>query len=424
MSIKVSVIMPVYNTEKYLGECLDSILSQTLKEIEIIIVDDGSTDHSLLILERYARKYDNIMIFTQKNQGSGSARNQGIRHARGKYVIFIDSDDFYPSNDCLEALYNAAEENHVMMCGGIIMEDSYGIRTVWRKKAIRDFCHNSIVRACDYASYSGHYRYLFRTDMIRKNDIFYPDYRRFQDPPFTVKALACAKVFYGLDKEVYIYRVGHKEVKYSLEVSIDILRGIRDVFQLAKENDFRKLYEECLKNIATEYIVPFYKYSFCGNEEIDRTIEEINDIVKTWIGNAENIILTEDKVNQMREESLKELETVRNILRSDGEKILYGAGMKAHAYIRRHRKEMNNIIGVAVTWKQDTSEKYIEDLCIRQIEEYLPRKQSALVMIVTVPVHQEEIEQNLKKLGFENILKVDMRKIDLAEEIRGDYGIE
>lgn len=417
MDIKVSVIVPVYNKEKYLEECLDSILCQTLRDIEAITIDDGSTDGSLSILKRYAEKYDNIVILTQRNQGAGPARNNGIRNAKGKYLMFVDPDDLYPSNDCLEALYNAAEENHVMMCGGIIMQESYGNRTVWRRKTIGASSCNSIVKACDYPSYSGHCRYLFRTDMIRENDIYYPAYRRFQDPPFTVKAMAYAKEFYGLNKAVNVYRTGHKEERYSLEVSKDILRGIRDVFWLAKENNFRKLYEECLKNITKEYIIPFYKYSFCGNEEIDSTIEEINEIVREWIGNGEDVILTKEKVHQMRVACLEEYETVRKELGSGREKIFYGAGMKAHTFIERHWKEMKNIIGVAVTRRQKGAEEYIGDLCIQQIEEYLPYKESALIMIITISAYQEEIEQNLKRLGFKHILKVDIRKIDLAEEI-------
>ena len=417
MDIKVSVIIPVYNMEKYLEECLDSVVNQTLKEIEIITVDDGSIDNSLLILERYAQKNESIVILKQRNRGAGPARNNGIRNAKGKYLIFLDPDDFYPSDDCLEALYNAAEEQHVRMCGGIIMQDSYGARTICHKMTIKDFCCNRIVKANDYPVYSGHVRYLFRTDMIRENDICFPAYRRFQDPPFTVKAMACAKEFYGLDKEVYVRRVTYKKLDYSLEVCTDILHGIRDVFQMAKENNFMKLYEKCLHNITAEYIVPLCKYSFCGNEEIDKTIEEINEIRSTWIGSIDKGILTREKVNQIKEECLIEYEAVSKILRNDNEKILYGAGIKAHAFIAQYRREMRNVIGAAVTWKQDTTEEYIEDLYVRQIEEYLPYKEKAHVLIVTHSNVQEVIEQNLKRLGFQYILKTDMGKLDLAQEI-------
>lgn len=107
---KVSVIIPVYNVEQYLKRCLDSIINQTLKDIEIILVNDGSTDNSLLICEEYAQKDERIKIVTRKNGGLSAARNTGLEHATGDYIGFIDSDDWVDTN-FYEKLYNAAIEN-------------------------------------------------------------------------------------------------------------------------------------------------------------------------------------------------------------------------------------------------------------------------------------------------------------------------
>ena len=93
--IKVSVIIPVYNVEKYLKQNLKSITEQTLKEIEIICVDDGSTDSSYKIIEDFAKKDSRVIPVKQKNGGAGAARNNGLRRARGKYLSFLDSDDFF-----------------------------------------------------------------------------------------------------------------------------------------------------------------------------------------------------------------------------------------------------------------------------------------------------------------------------------------
>lgn len=100
--IKVSVIVPVYNGEKHLEECLDSICNQTLKEIEIICVDDGSTDSSWEILNRYKERDDRIQLYRQQNLYAGAARNTGKAHASGEYLVFWDCDDFFH----LEALEN------------------------------------------------------------------------------------------------------------------------------------------------------------------------------------------------------------------------------------------------------------------------------------------------------------------------------
>ena len=92
--INISIIIPVYNIEKYLKCCLNSILEQTFQEFEVICVDDGSTDHSLEILEEYKKKDKRIRIFTQENKYAGVARNNGLKHAKGEYVLFLDADDF------------------------------------------------------------------------------------------------------------------------------------------------------------------------------------------------------------------------------------------------------------------------------------------------------------------------------------------
>ena len=108
---KVSVIIPVYNTEKYLKSCLDSVINQTLSDIEIICINDGSTDNSLDILEEYANKDDRIKIINQKNQGVSEARNNGIKLAKSDYFILLDSDDSIENTIC-EKSYNAIVKNN------------------------------------------------------------------------------------------------------------------------------------------------------------------------------------------------------------------------------------------------------------------------------------------------------------------------
>lgn len=123
---KVSVIVPCYNVEKYITECLESILNQTLKEIEIIVLNDGSTDRTLEVIEKYETKDSRIRILSHKNRGLGPTRNRGILESRGEYLAFVDSDD-YISNDMLEILYNKAiKENADIVQGetAIFYEDS------------------------------------------------------------------------------------------------------------------------------------------------------------------------------------------------------------------------------------------------------------------------------------------------------------
>ena len=108
---KISVIVPVYNIEHYIEECIKSILNQTFKEFELLLVDDGSTDSSLNICRGYEKKDNRIKVIHKKNGGLSDARNVGIEKACGKYICFIDGDDFI-ANDTLENMYNLILKNN------------------------------------------------------------------------------------------------------------------------------------------------------------------------------------------------------------------------------------------------------------------------------------------------------------------------
>ncbi len=142
--IKSSVIIPVYNTEKYLDQCLTSVLKQKHEEWEIIAIDDGSTDGSLKILENYACKYQNIAVLKQKNKKQGYARNRGLKESKGKYVLFLDSDD-YIDDDAIEICYNHAERydlDVVLFDAKVIvdgkMPDGFEIDSFDRRGIIKD----------------------------------------------------------------------------------------------------------------------------------------------------------------------------------------------------------------------------------------------------------------------------------------------
>lgn len=108
--LKLSVLVPIYNVEKYLDECLTSLASQTLKDIEIICINDGSTDNSPRILQKYAKKYPNFVVINKQNSGYGDSMNRGLEKAKGEYVGIVESDDFIES-DAFEKLYNLAKKN-------------------------------------------------------------------------------------------------------------------------------------------------------------------------------------------------------------------------------------------------------------------------------------------------------------------------
>ena len=123
--VKISVIVPVYNVEKYLDKCLNSLVNQTLKDIEIIVINDGSPDNSQTIIECYSKKYSNVKSYVKRNGGISDARNYGLKYASGEYIAFVDSDD-YVDLSMMEKLYNKAIENSydIVECNLHMVDDN------------------------------------------------------------------------------------------------------------------------------------------------------------------------------------------------------------------------------------------------------------------------------------------------------------
>lgn len=253
--IKVSVIIPVYNMEKYLGQCLDSVLGQTLGEIEALCINDGSADTSLDILRQYQKRDQRVTIIDQQNQGVAKARNNGIRKAQGKYVIFMDPDDWYPSEGILEMLYAGAEQNQVAVAGGSFMDYHEGIYNEEFEERYYGyhFEQEGVIEYKDYQFDFGYQRFIFLRKLLMDNNIFFKEYVRYQDPPFMVEAMIAAGRFYGIDKPSYCYRYGHESVSWNERKVCDVLKGIRDNLDISRKHGLTKLHQLCVMRLNEEY---------------------------------------------------------------------------------------------------------------------------------------------------------------------------
>ena len=252
---KISVIIPIYNKDEFLVECLDSITNQTLEDIEIICVNDGSIDDSLPILIDYHKKDSRIVIINQENSGVSAARNNGMKCARGEYIAFADPDDWYPDNDVLETLYRPAKENNADICGGSFSISHFGALTFEFSGDYEGytFKKQGWIKYSDYQFDYGFHRFLYRRSMLENNNIVFPPYRRFQDPPFFVKAMNTAGQFYAVDKVVYRFRDGHQMIKWDSEKVSGLLMGITDNLRISSENRYAKLHIRTVKRLAEEY---------------------------------------------------------------------------------------------------------------------------------------------------------------------------
>ncbi len=180
--VKVSITVPVYNVEKYLEKCLDSLIGQTLKDIEIICINDGSTDNSLSILEKYAKKDSRIKIINQENQGIANTRNKSIKLAQGEYIGFVDSDDWL-SLDFFEKLYNAAlkYEADIAAAGIIRATDKHEKMFLEFKKETVTNNTDKKFEICDIPDKSYVCNKIYKLSKIRyfglkfKNNVIYED---------------------------------------------------------------------------------------------------------------------------------------------------------------------------------------------------------------------------------------------------------
>ena len=246
MEIKISVIVPVYNMERYLRECLDSVLSQSLAEIEVIAINDGSSDGSLTILREYAAKDDRVRVIDKQNEGVGKARNDGLNAARGEFVAFMDSDDYHPNRTVLETLYRAAKENGVRIAGGrrirLLTDGTIEKDTFAAEDGGLRFDAAGKTAYADYQYDYGYTQFIYDRAMLADGDIRFPDYKRFQDPPFFVRAMIDAGTFYVADCESYCYRMVPNEGKYSVKSTVDFLCGLADNLTVSRQNGLAKLH--------------------------------------------------------------------------------------------------------------------------------------------------------------------------------------
>lgn len=330
-NIKVSVILPVYNMEDCLGRCLDSVIGQTLKEIEVLCCDDGSTDNSLSVLEEYIAYDERIVVFKQSNKGAGPARNKCIEAARGEFMCFIDADDVYASENVLETLYNASVEKGAAVSCGFLQIDCNG---TWEESPLfRDFISGGCETFVDFRDYQyvGSYQcYLFRSVLIQENHIMFPALRRYQDPPFLLQCLDIAKTVLFVPINAYVYAYDDSKITNLSSAAInDLVKGLRWQMEYAVSHKYEKLVKDTVGRINsyyTEYIrrgIRGYELEIIGNLlEIDRLAgagQMVLDILKIVSYYMETMDFARERIRY-------KLHRLARKIPIGGSLALYGAG--------------------------------------------------------------------------------------------------
>lgn len=343
--MKISIIIPVYNIEKYLSECLESILNQTFKDFEVICVNDGSTDSSLEILKSFAQKDSRFKIFSQKNQGAAIARNTGIKQAKGEYLQFLDSDDYFEPN-MLEELYCYAEkyDSDLVVCSSRKVDDFGNItesrnpnspinldltplNKVFNRKDIGENIF-SILTPVPWNK-------LYKRDLILKNGIEFPNLKICEDVAFVHCAVACAEKIVVFDKELINYRFNRENsmATYRSKYTIDVVKSCLNLKHFLETKD---LYTE----IETAFIKAFknhlrWEIALCNDKEYQLFLEEFKALMP-------------DDWENFKDALRKDFIDIEYLNKFIGSKkvMLWGASFFLQNLLKKEKFKNPNILGI------------------------------------------------------------------------------
>ncbi len=408
----VSIIIPVYNMEKYLSRCLDSVEHQTFSDMEIICINDGSIDKSAMILDEYQSRDGRIKIIENKvNKGLSYSRNLGIKNAAGNYIFFLDADD-YIKPEAIEELFQEANLNGLDIL-------YFDVRRCFENKELREqFRDYPDKRKYVYPKiYSGaelfelfhkkhdHFvlstNFLIRREFLRQNKILFSENIMHEDMLFFLQTILVAKRASCIAKVYYYYEI-HQHSIMTTEANEMILRRFQSYLIIYCEIFFRYLednnnltaeLEGAIKGYAQiiyELMVPlFFQLSF--HQAFTMTFP--NGFQKAFY----QMFFLEHYRPLAYGLNSKKITYIRNYAVI----ILYGAGNVGREIAEiLARQHIDNFV-FAVTDKKD--DKKVGGIPIYDINELLPLKDEALVLITVSKAYRQEIYENLKKMKFKNV---------------------
>lgn len=403
----VSVIIPVYNAEKYIEKCLDSLLRQTYSEFEIICVDDGSNDSSLEILRKYERQDGRISVLTQKNQCAGVARNVGMEHAEGKYLLFLDADDFF-CEDMLEQAVCEAEKNQTE----ILVFDAWRyddrrqevLREPWTALNVAMFGSGvkSAAQLSDFIYSFGMpspWNKLFLRGYIEKNGLKFQGIKRANDVFFVYAALSCADRIGILNRKLVYYRIHNS---HSLQGSLDgtpedFARALYAVRDFLIEKNLWKRFETCFYDVAAAH---------CVNNLGNLRSPEAFQYLYEKLGN--------EIIPSLQMKWCKADAGIKKAIQGKEKLLIYGAGTLASVWVRillmayDYRPED---LEVVITSRGNNAVKLhgVKVGELNALEE--DAKQKLTVIAVSDTAMQDEIEKGLRARQFERIAKLGFQEI-------------
>lgn len=280
--IKYSFIVPVYNTEKYLKKCLDSLVNQTYKDFEIIVVNDGSTDKSSSIISKYQKKYKNIIVIDKENEGLSMARNRGVQKSSGKYIIFVDSDD-YVSNKLLEEVDKKIDDSDILRFQIATEDEEYTKINEYHEEGFESMCgYDAFKYLSSYHFVEPAWCYVIRKNYYIENKFSFKKGVYHEDFGLIPYVIYKARKVKSIDfiGYYYIQRNG------SIMNNNDYKKTVKKAFDMLEQYKTMRLFA---KNINRKNNLDDYFLSYISNSVIVKARELKKDEKKVYINELKKL---------------------------------------------------------------------------------------------------------------------------------------
>lgn len=434
---KVSVLTPVYNVEKYLVQCLESLLRQSLLDIELICINDGSTDRSLQILQEYAKKDPRIKVIDKENTGYGNSMNVGMQLARGEYIGIVESDDF-AEFDMFERLYMLAIKNNA----DVVKSNYYMYQEKFKEKndivnVLNGLEYENVFSPMDnlkvFSTTPSIWSGIYRRAFLKDNHIFFNETpgASYQDTSFIFKVWACAKKVFLIKEAFLHYRVDN------VNSSVQSLAKVFCVCDEYEEID-RFLRKNSALDINFKYLVEAlkyrtyqwnynrlsdqYKYEFLvraakefgeaqerGNLKKEYWVDQEWINVHNLIGNTKQFFYEKVLLQQKNKMYLR---SFLQILAMENKIIIYGAGIIGRRVAEYLKNKKYKNLSFAVS-SLDGNPQVIFEIPVYCIKNLHSCKEHSIVLVSTREQDQIEIFDSLSQAGFSKVILIDSQLLQL-----------
>lgn len=393
--IDISVLTTVFNEEPYIEQAIRSAEAQTGIKLEIICIDDGSTDRSAEIVQGLAGEYGNILLVRHDNRGAGVTQNEALMLARGRYLAFLGGDDYFLDDDCMKTMIAACEDNDVAICSARIKtltNGNFSSQSVKSKLPVH--YDGRIYSFRKYQMRPGYCSMVIRSDLVKENHIWFPTTRRYQDEPFDIDILYYADNVFLLNKDYYCGRLSNSSDRLkNSRIVYEALKASKILVEKAIQYDLDFVVEEEVNKLSK---IKTYLFRSLNTETLSCLLE-INQAISDYKKDPDYVAEPIRDIFRAVDGLIPNVSEIKQTIQEADSFYVYGAGVKS-AQLFEYLKEQDSLAkveGVLVTSAEENPEMYYgkKVLPLREVS-FDGKKELVLVAIDSETIYQE-IRQRL-----------------------------